>query len=891
MPTHAGRSDMAKRNDPKETLSALEKKLLECNLFENGKASVFAKPHSQRSLQQKCTAFPNFTPVQHGQTLSRFPPWCQAAYVPAYYHNIEKLVSGPGGIDGPRVSAFLLSSGLPTPVLGKIWELCSCTVPGSFTQQELYAALALVAVVQAGYPAALEVLFQLPQPPLPAFVQQQQRPANSINRPLPQSVTPQDSTVWRQYPVPPNVHPPAGLKCEPQHSVPASVSTLQQGSVGRSIYTTAASNVRSSLSLLDRTPTTVTVPAPELRQTQSVTESARPAVWCSEVRRPDSVSHTPLVRPEVRSAVLVPSVLNQGETAAAIKVDGFDDLADDFDDFMSASAVPADSVEDRRKREGLGTDSRQEAGDCGRSALDVVEENVVTSAGDSVVVGFKGLGSSSAESNPTAVTNSVEMKCPSSKKKKSSLPKAVRRTSKNSENVKPFQFKIDISALMSLKPEPSKRIDSQRGATKTTDDFALLCDLPGETTVQPAQDDDFADFQQAFPDTKVATVASSSASAEDRYGALKKLPEQAMIRWDAPAKQDSDDGTWFTGLSNDPLKLSEAPSPAPQPDEDFGDFCHVTAPSLPTVQSAPVPSTEEPRFLETSSHTSEQLRKNQTSQDTLSLGDRLSVYSLELSGQNGSSPSHHGSVLSLELRIGNSDGTDDDESPRPGSDDGGGVSASADETASGDIPSDTQEEAAAPQMGQPALLLDKYSVIREVSQQPAEEGDCADKWVCCLRSVLEVMTTAGSFFGRESSSQICREALGTEEGANYVKNVTEVYKVCRRIELSSKLTGKRTEALEKLCSQIHALWEDLASFLENSCLFSVPKLPGGDAKWLPDSADSSKSCGICLLHVDNPEMMVSKLSYGAREYHAPCANLWVNCVGSLLPSVPYPDLL
>lgn len=61
-------------------------------------------------------------------------------------------------------------------------------------------------------------------------------------------------------------------------------------------------------------------------------------------------------------------------------------------------------------------------------------------------------------------------------------------------------------------------------------------------------------------------------------------------------------------------------------------------------------------------------------------------------------------------------------------------------------------------------------------------------------------------------------------------------------------------------------------------------------------AAQQKACGVCLLDVDqqgpnsNGDIM-AKLSYGGRQYHAPCANFWVNCVDSMLPALRLPDLL
>ena len=69
----------------------------------------------------------------------------------------------------------------------------------------------------------------------------------------------------------------------------------------------------------------------------------------------------------------------------------------------------------------------------------------------------------------------------------------------------------------------------------------------------------------------------------------------------------------------------------------------------------------------------------------------------------------------------------------------------------------------------------------------------------------------------------------------------------------------------------------------------------------PDTGNGSAACGLCLLSVDarsrshdssrNGAGDTPKLTYGGRQYHAACANFWVNCVDSTLPALRIPELL
>ena len=60
--------------------------------------------------------------------------------------------------------------------------------------------------------------------------------------------------------------------------------------------------------------------------------------------------------------------------------------------------------------------------------------------------------------------------------------------------------------------------------------------------------------------------------------------------------------------------------------------------------------------------------------------------------------------------------------------------------------------------------------------------------------------------------------------------------------------------------------------------------------------NQKKACGVCVLSVDVKSDRSGynnqhKLTYGGRQYHSSCANFWVNCVDSTLPSLCIPELL
>lgn len=452
-----------------------------------------------------------------------------------------------------------------------------------------------------------------------------------------------------------------------------------------------------------------------------------------------------------------------------------------------------------------------------------------------------------------------------------------------------FGLKINLNSLMSSNPLDSKPppapVPVSVPSTNSTSGLEQVSAL----------DDEFADFQAAFPQASKPSVPS-----EDRYSVFKELCDDGQSLWnvtDTPASNAKDANT-STDVTDSGFHTTETwHNPLPdddgdKDDEDFGDFCHVQ------VVPPPAPATPEKRTNMFGDLLYNPGPFSSQSNDTTSLGDGLSVNSLDFGARDSSLSSRHGSVLSLDFRLGNSD-DDESASARTGCSDDARVAATADSqeepspsATSSDTTSDTQPEGVVSMTEQPVLLLDKYSVIRGLNQDaPVGEAACIDSWTRCVESVCELINEAESVFNREASSQVCREALDTAEGASYIQNLAEVYKVCQRIALSSRLTGLQSESLDKLCCEVQETWERLASYLENSCLFTVKVPPAEDSKWLPSAEESAKSCGVCLLHVDNPDIASSKLSYSGREYHSPCANLWVNCVNSLLPAVTPVQLL
>ncbi|KAF4085879.1 hypothetical protein AMELA_G00100040 [Ameiurus melas] len=222
----------------------------------------------------------------------------------------------------------------------------------------------------------------------------------------------------------------------------------------------------------------------------------------------------------------------------------------------------------------------------------------------------------------------------------------------------------------------------------------------------------------------------------------------------------------------------------------------------------------------------------------------------------------------------------------------------------------------------PALpvIRDKY---KDLTGEVEESERYAYEWQRCLESALQVISTANNTLNGISSSTVCTEVIQSARGMEYLLGVVEVYRVVRRVELGIKATAVCSEKLQELLKDISRVWNNLMGFMslanlspdESSLDFSSCILRHGikNAKEL--------ACGVCLLNVDsrskkkeentfgrlfkkaltkdagttltafNSETDNFKLTYGGHQYHASCANFWINCVEPKPPGLILPDLL
>uniref|UniRef100_F7A6N9 Synergin gamma C-terminal domain-containing protein n=3 Tax=Ciona intestinalis TaxID=7719 RepID=F7A6N9_CIOIN len=150
-----------------------------------------------------------------------------------------------------------------------------------------------------------------------------------------------------------------------------------------------------------------------------------------------------------------------------------------------------------------------------------------------------------------------------------------------------------------------------------------------------------------------------------------------------------------------------------------------------------------------------------------------------------------------------------------------------------------------------------------------------EKWELCLSACLEVILQTNETLSSIESPAVCNEVLYSCKGQRFISDLSAVYQVARRICSSARKIKLEISQLKQLHKQIELSWNNLLSFCPNA---SVNELE------VVAKNESTCVCGVCLL-----AMKGSQINYGGSNYHATCANLWLNHVASVLPALQLPQ--
>ncbi|XP_071535794.1 uncharacterized protein [Panulirus ornatus] len=393
--------------------------------------------------------------------------------------------------------------------------------------------------------------------------------------------------------------------------------------------------------------------------------------------------------------------------------------------------------------------------------------------------------------------------------------------------------------------------------SETNTDNYFEADFSGAFTSASTQSlDNYADIHEAMKRVEVEQKKEEATDWSDPFGESEEAPSIPIAR---------------TSVSSGSL-------PAPQvnvgigeeEDEDFGDFMgHDTGIAEPVGLSI-----------------------NQSFPSlTENLGETQSVASLELPGLEMTvglqSNDTHGSGLNqspdLFMQSRNEIGAVEDHlrslslesSTAFGEVSGNGSSLITNGTAAGSVSQTSGTSSVLDSFS--SGLVDKYSIIREEASKNTHDEAHTGSWQRCLECSIRVLKQARDILSSLDQSQLKTQVLATSQMQDYLANLVEVWYVCRRISSSSQQVTTSAK-VDDLLSQAKSLWEEISAAGGNS--ITKEETPEGD-----NQMEESEVCGVCLAGGG------SKLTYGGHSYHPPCANLWLNCVDLLLPSLTPVTLL
>uniref|UniRef100_A0A8C7QCC0 Synergin, gamma n=1 Tax=Oncorhynchus mykiss TaxID=8022 RepID=A0A8C7QCC0_ONCMY len=879
------------------------------------------------------------------------PGWLyNDSLIPEMFKKVLQFTMTPGGIDTAKLYPILMSSGLPREALGQIWASANRTTPGMLTKEELYTVLALIGVAQSGLPAMnVEILSQFPSPPVPnlpalamamatVMPQQHQHQQPMMTQPpVPVSMampTPAPAVMGRAPPgaplpsaqLPTNFitnfphlqgkaddddfqdfqeAPRAGggdqsfteFQGESGQTFPTNTPSLHQNRYGEGFADFKSASVddgftdfktSDSISPLDPPDQAkMFQPAfpPAFPNSQSLPQlqnqihlHQQPAVSLSQPKNPLNMADLDLF------SSMAPSAPTPAET----KPSPFPSVppslvlppgGDDFADFMAFGSSGGEA-----KGEGAGgsfSSLRSEADDFADfqsskfcTALGASEKSLVDKVSafkhggkeDSASVkslDLPSIGGSSVgkEDSEDALSVQLDMKL-------SDMGGDLKHVMSDSS--------LDLPGLSAHQPPASEGDDVKFNPFGTSAVSSVASyDWSEREECLSAQDQAKKHVSSSLPSDVVHRKETSFGSTENilithiAQTKITTFSTEDSVSTDSKFEAFADFGSCEPeGLGGDE-------------NDDFGDFAStVSAKSDSPAAAAELDSegnlneaSDEFRafqgdkakfgksdFLKASSQT-----KVKSSEEMIK--SELATFDLSVQG------SHKRSHSLGEKEIGRSPPTPAPEQPFR------------------DRSSTLSEK-------KPALpvIRDKY---KDLTGEVEESERYAYEWQRCLESAVQVIIKANNTLNSISCSTVCTEVIQSAQGMEYLLGVVEVYRVTKRVELGIKATAVCSEKLQQLLKDISRVWNNLMGFMslanlapdESSLDFSSCILRHGikNAKEL--------ACGVCLLNVDsrskafNSETDNFKLPYGGHQYHASCANFWINCVEPKPPGLILPDLL
>ena len=193
------------------------------------------------------------------------------------------------------------------------------------------------------------------------------------------------------------------------------------------------------------------------------------------------------------------------------------------------------------------------------------------------------------------------------------------------------------------------------------------------------------------------------------------------------------------------------------------------------------------------------------------------------------------------------------------------------------------------------------------------------EWLSMLTQIHLLISQATDSFTYIPSNAVLEEVLESKKGSNYIKNIVEVYRVFKRIQISyQKYTENKSynhtaiiktnedednKDMVQKGEKIEQAWKQLIinlngrSIIPEKAVFNFAQCLLKEIEHKKEKKENGgvdDSCGLCLLSVstsnylpkgdkESIEMVDTVLEHGNRMYHSTCANFWVNRVDLVLP--------
>ncbi|GLD53428.1 synergin gamma isoform X9, partial [Lates japonicus] len=891
-----------------------------------------AKMHPTPSSQTKKPGVGVYPQQEHIQPM--LPAWVyNDSLVPEMFKKVLEFTMTPAGIDTAKLYPILMSSGLPREALGQIWASANRTTPGMLTKEELYTVLALIGVAQSGLPAMnVEILSQFPSPPVPNLpalamamapvMPQHQQPMMTqppVSMAMPTSAPP----VMAMTPAAP-AQPPTNTNFiasfPPTQGTKADDDDFQdfqeapKAGSGDQAFTEFQGESGGSF------PTTI---APQ-HQNSDVVLGYSAANSSSEDSKYIMSIHMLLpggAKPPGGGADDFGDFALFGSSSDAAQAPATGGAAaapqDDFADFMAFGSSGGEP-KGESSAEVQGETSTQQQPQQSSDKYDVFKQLSLEGGlayDDTKESGGGSFSSLKSDTDDFADFQSSKFCTALGASEKTLVDKvaAFKQAKEDSASVKSLDLpsiggssvgKDDSEDALSVQLD--MKLSDMGGDLKHVMSDSSL-DLPGLSAHQPPAtegDDlkfdpfgtsalstlasyDWSDREECLPGEvrKSQGLEGASPSSlgptqrkELTVGCTENITGSSVAKFitSFPVEDGSSTDDKFEAFAD----FGSGDQGGVDDEDDFGDFAStVSEKSDSPAATAEVCSEgnqsealdefgafqgDKPKFGKSDFLKASTQAKVKSSEEMIK--NELATFDLSVQG------SHKRSHSLGEKEIGRSP-----PSPAP-------------EQPFRDRSNTLNEKPALP------VIRDKY---KDLTGEVEESERYAYEWQRCLESALEVITKANNTLNGISSSSVCTEVIQSAQGMEYLLGVVEVYRVTRRVELGIKATAVCSEKLQQLLKDISRVWNNLMGFMslaklapdESSLDFSACILRHGikNAKEL--------ACGVCLLNVDarskafNSETDNFKLLYGGHQYHASCANFWINCVEPKPPGLILPDLL